>query len=623
MIKWRFPSNDYGEVKGINDTGVAMFRGTPLKSLAREICQNSLDAGIKFPVRIEFNLFRIKSDNIPGKDVLSDAFDRCLEYWKDLKAITTKEHFVNAKEIINSDECNILRISDFNTCGLTGSRSSKNTNWTNLTKSSGSSDKNGTAGGSFGIGKFAPFACSDCSTLFYSTLDSECKEAYQGVSRLVTFVRDGDNETTQGIGYYGNKENTPIYSQLELDPNFKRKIDDYGTDIYVIGYKYFKKGWEKDLLIPILDGFLGAIWNERLEVKIGDIIIDKSSLNKLIETYYDELTGYTAHYYDVLISEKTDWYEEDLLELGIVKLGLLIGNRELPKRVAMIRKTGMKIKDKSHLPGHVPFAGIMFIEGDEINKRLRLIENPEHTTWQVSRSKNPHVARALIKELDNVIIKRLEEIIKQGSSDQMDAVGVGTFLPDDVDDSEEKTKGKGLNDKIFSVEKRMVSRKAFNKLDSSKTSKIKNESGEANENQGYGDLGWFHKDEKQTKNNNVPSSNVTPTSIGNESKGSKKELTLSKFSPVCVDKNNGIYAVTFVPVSNVENGCIELFLSAESQNYKAPLKSARVISGGNCYINDNKIMGLKFKANESIKLKIGIDYNDYCSMEVLAYAIKK
>ena len=36
MAKWRFPSNDYGENKGINDSGVALFRGTPQKSLARE-----------------------------------------------------------------------------------------------------------------------------------------------------------------------------------------------------------------------------------------------------------------------------------------------------------------------------------------------------------------------------------------------------------------------------------------------------------------------------------------------------------------------------------------------------------------------------------------------------------
>lgn len=37
MIQWRFPSNDHGENRGINDSGVATFRGTPLKSLAREI----------------------------------------------------------------------------------------------------------------------------------------------------------------------------------------------------------------------------------------------------------------------------------------------------------------------------------------------------------------------------------------------------------------------------------------------------------------------------------------------------------------------------------------------------------------------------------------------------------
>ena len=216
MSKWRFPSNDYGENKGINDTGVAMFRGTPLKSLAREICQNSLDAGETFPVRIEFELFEAESSKLPGRDVLENAFDRCLDFWKSVKAMGTREHFENAKKKINEAVCPVLRISDFNTCGLTGSREEINTNWTNLTKSSGSSDKKGTAGGSFGIGKFAPFACSDVSTVFYSTLDKENKEAYQGVSRLVTFTHE-DDYNTQGIGYFGNERNTPVYEQLELD----------------------------------------------------------------------------------------------------------------------------------------------------------------------------------------------------------------------------------------------------------------------------------------------------------------------------------------------------------------------------------------------------------------------
>ena len=57
MVEWRFPSNDHGEKKGINDSGVATFRGTPLKSLAREMSE------------------------IPGIEILKDVFNRCKDYW--------------------------------------------------------------------------------------------------------------------------------------------------------------------------------------------------------------------------------------------------------------------------------------------------------------------------------------------------------------------------------------------------------------------------------------------------------------------------------------------------------------------------------------------------------------
>ena len=82
MTMWRFPSNDHGENKGINDSGVSTFRGTPLKSLAREICQNSLDASNGETVLVDFNLFSISSNDIPGMDALKDSFERCLEFWE-------------------------------------------------------------------------------------------------------------------------------------------------------------------------------------------------------------------------------------------------------------------------------------------------------------------------------------------------------------------------------------------------------------------------------------------------------------------------------------------------------------------------------------------------------------
>ena len=44
MISWNFPGNQDGQVKGVADAGIENFNGTELSSLARENCQNSLDA---------------------------------------------------------------------------------------------------------------------------------------------------------------------------------------------------------------------------------------------------------------------------------------------------------------------------------------------------------------------------------------------------------------------------------------------------------------------------------------------------------------------------------------------------------------------------------------------------
>lgn len=623
MAEWRFPSNDYGEMKGINDTGIATFRGTPLKSLAREICQNSLDAAIEFPVTVDFNLFQIKSSEIPGRIVLQDTFEKCLDFWKSQKAISTKEHFKIAANEIKKEKCNVLRISDFNTSGLTGSTEEINTNWTNLTKSSGASDKKGTAGGSYGIGKFAPFACSDLSTVFYSTYDENGLSAYQGVSRLVSFRRD-DEQTTQGMGYFGNERNTPVNEQLSFDPGFDRTEKQYGTDIYVIGYKYAGSGWEKNILISVLDGFLGAIWNERLIVKIGDVIICKTTLEELIDTYRDELTGYADKYYEVLKSEKTDWDTQNIMGLGEVELGLLLGDPEAPKRVGMIRKTGMKIKDKDRLPGHVPFVGVMFINGNEINQRLRLIENPEHTEWQPDRSKHPIQERALLREMNKYIRNRIEELVSQGSSQEMDAVGVGSFLPDNSEESRDEATEETVSNTVMDIVKKVIEKKPA--TNSNFDDKNSNDTG-SNTSTGDSELGgdgeeWPHPGGRTENPGYKPG--VESHSIENGDKGAGKmsSISLNKFRPICVDKETGKYVLVITPNESGSQGCLELFLSAESQRYKAPIIIADVI-GGECQFHSNRITGLEFKKGELIRISLELDYSDYCSMEVKAYAISK
>jgi|LSQX01.3.fsa_nt_gb hypothetical protein len=622
MLRWRFPTNDFGETKGINDSGVTMFRGTPLKSLAREICQNSLDAGTEKTVMLEFNMFSIPTAELPGSEDLRNAFERCIEFWSIQKAKTTRDFFKKSLETINKEYCNILRISDFNTTGLLGSKEELSTDWTNLTKSSGSSDKKGTAGGSFGIGKFAPFACSDLSTVYYSTYDNEKVEAFQGVSRLVTFKRE-DNQTTQGIGYYGNEKNTPAYSQLILDKKFVRSEMDFGTDIYIAGYKYASEEWEKDIIISILDGFLGAIWRANLAVKVGNIEISHDTVEDLIEIYRDELTGYTDKYYEVLTSDKSEWIEEDLMGLGKVKLGILLGDQDAPRRIAMIRKTGMKIMDRSRLPGHIPLVGVMFIEGNKINQRLRSIENPEHTRWEPERSANPVREKELLKILNDFIRDTINTLVYSGNQSEIDATGVGVYLPIDIDDKGSESKEEVISEKVVEIEKteRIPIISTGEELNEQMAQEIK-PMGLGEEDSSGDGIDWFRFGDMQNNKGEKERQNVA-FDEGNKKAPKFKNVGLFAFTPICLNKDKGEYVFMLESNEDADMGILEVFLSAETQKYNAPIKKATLINGKHLDINENRIEGLNLRKNVQLRLRVELDYYDYCSLEVNVYAIKE
>ncbi len=621
MAQWRFPSNDYGEKKGINDSGVSLFRGTPLRSLAREICQNSLDAARAKTVTVEFNAFDINTNSLPGHADLKDVFERCASFWGDQKSVTTKNFFANAIDKISDTTIHMLRISDFATAGLTGSREEVNTNWTNLTKSSGVSDKKGTAGGSFGIGKYAPFACSDFSTVFYSTYDEEGNKASQGVSRLVTFRRE-DEQTTQGIGYYGEDKNTPTYEQMVLDPSFSRGEREYGTDIYIAGYKHYAEedGWEKSIVISILDSFLGAIWNEKLIVKVGEIIIDKQHLQELMEIYREELTGYTERYYEVLTSASTKWFEEDFMGLGKISLGLLLGGEEMHRKVAMIRQTGMKIKDQDRISSFIPFAGIMFIEGDKINAQLRALENPEHTEWQVARADNEIQARALLKSINDYLKKKVEELVANNTQNDFDVPGLGSLLSDDIDSDAELSKQENVVNKTVTIEKRIPQKKPSETAGSNTGGTEGTDYKEGGFVEGDNVLGYIHKDKERKKREKHDPYPTETTEKGHEKIAVAHDIIPQKLRIMCMDKATGKYVVMFVPNADGNNGVIQIELSAESGSYAAPIKSANLMGQGDMKVNGGAISGVIFKKDVPVKLTVQLDYQDYCSMEVRAYA---
>ena len=82
MVSWNFPGNQDGQIKGIADAGIENFNGTELSSLARENCQNALDAALdddNLDVVVEVERYFIPTNQIPGiveyRNILKNA--RC------------------------------------------------------------------------------------------------------------------------------------------------------------------------------------------------------------------------------------------------------------------------------------------------------------------------------------------------------------------------------------------------------------------------------------------------------------------------------------------------------------------------------------------------------------------
>lgn len=621
-MKWSFPSNNGGDVNGIGNSGVETFQGAPLKSLAREICQNSLDASNSDkPVEVEFMPFELDKTSFLDSATLMDAFQRSLEFWDIKKA---KDFFSEAIDVMNGAKIPFLRVSDFNTTGLTGSDGEYNTPWCNLTKSSGASDKAGSAGGSFGIGKFAPFACSSFRTVFYSTLDEEGKCAYQGISRITSF-RNNNGEITTGVGYYGDDGNAPVFEQLFLEPGFHRDAGQTGTDVYIAGFRK-SPDWKSDIVAAVLDGFLYAVYTGKLIVHVDDIIIDAAHLSSLCEDYKEFFSENADKYYTILTS--TESVDIDFCNMGLIRLWIAIrpDRPDMHRKVAMVRKTGMKIMDRGGISGNVPFAGLMLIEGEKINDFLRSLENPQHTKWEPDRcARGRQYAQGIIRDLIKFIKETLDKLQPEDDGDEVDP-SVGEYLPDEVDDAApagdqpEET----ITNTVKSIERTKTRPKKAPGAASpdGDDSEIEDKDGEPSESEdgsGAGHNGG-HGGGNQSGDGDGRGNGTGPHP------GEKRKKLIGikplKARVVCLNKDKGEYSVTFVPAVSATEGSIELFMSAESQNYNAVITAVRGLGQSGLTSDGNKIQNICFEARKPVRLRVAIDYHDYCSMEVRAYGNK-
>lgn len=84
MIKWNFPSRNNGDIEGFSNPALEWFKGNPLRAMAREICQNSLDAQYDEdkPVTIEFFKTYENASSFPGMQELQSILIMCRSFWQ-------------------------------------------------------------------------------------------------------------------------------------------------------------------------------------------------------------------------------------------------------------------------------------------------------------------------------------------------------------------------------------------------------------------------------------------------------------------------------------------------------------------------------------------------------------
>lgn len=447
-ISWRFPKLDNGAEQGINDGGIATFKGSDLYSnLAREICQNSLDAKQKGEdtVRVEFRIDKLKKTDFPSLMELDSIFAECKEYWKNRMDAKLERFLKEAEDKLSADYVDMLVISDYHTTGLSGAKAKKHekSKWRALTHSNGVTEKGQGSAGSHGIGKNAPFACSSFRTVFYNSYAQEDGiKAFQGVARLISHTHDG--EDTQGIGFYQNAQNsTPIFDNDFCAFRDKLNRTEYGTDVIIAGFKSTST-WNQDIEKAVLSNFFVAIYRGTLIVKIEDVTIDKNNLKARIEYYAnkenqsgskDRRINTILEFYSAL-SEPDEIVKGTILEKDDVDLYIKV-NDEYSKSIAEMRSIGMVIRTR-HRNIFTRYAAVMIVKDGKLNNLLKETEPPAHDKWdpgileddEVAMKKAESAKRELIKWVNNTIAEKCKVEV----SDEMDLEGVSAYLPFDEDD---------------------------------------------------------------------------------------------------------------------------------------------------------------------------------------------
>lgn len=478
-VCWNFPLLGTGSLSGSNDAAITMFKGSGIMDgLAREVCQNSLDARdadvpTDEPVKVKFKLFELERDRFSMFAEFRQALQGAYDYWNNSPVKTQKiiDFLDTVSKYLGMDKIPVLIMSDYNTIGLNGVKPApgETSYWELLVNTEGISIKqNQNSAGSFGIGKNAPFAYSGLSTVFYNTLAKDGGRAFEGVTHLVTTQKEykGDMRPTHPSGKYLYLEDE--YTGRPILPEDKcslAEVDEFnrtatGTDVAIFGFKTEEyENWEEAVAVAVLKNFILAIKDGKLEVEIESpskrYTVSKQYLEELLYKKFKDNVPlkWTRQIYETVT--KTEPQTATIAEKDDLSIYVRYDDG-YSAALSRFRSTGMLINTTTESLPHYSVVIIVNDVGEmTLSKTLRKAEPPQHTEWKaknITDNRTLHnLAARYIRNITKAVQKVLDEFERADITDRMDA-GIGNYLPDASEGaSEEGTDGLRTDVKISEI----------------------------------------------------------------------------------------------------------------------------------------------------------------------------
>jgi len=615
-LHYEFAPTGGGDETGFNDPVTTSFKGDIPYFLARESIQNIIDNKLKnsIPARAEFKLFTVHTSDLVNVSELKDILVKSQKRFPN-NANSVKFYGEAIKKIEEDAVLPVLKISDFNTTGLSGDDNEVTGNYYNFCKAVGASSKEGGLGGSFGLGKGAYFSSSGFKMIFFSSIYDSNKVIFQGKLRLSSF--DDGGVIRQGNGSFGYDSQKPVRDVENIPELFIRK--DQGTDIYIIDFKGGQY-WESDIVKSVLNNFWPAISENYLEIKVGDQTINKDNLEKLLNKYYDsyddasflqDTKEYPCPIPYYMAYKNGQLFEDDLPILGKIKLFLYF-NSAFNNKIAFYRRSGMVV-EKRPFASIKRFVGVFACTDNEGSEVLRAMENPQHNEWKKINAvgtKYEKQADKADKEIREFIKKCISSIEVQDSEYQ-EIPGLDKYLSIKSEDdlpgiTSEGNRLGSLTDEESPIEKQKKDEKeqlpVFKHVPVRKRIVTTGTKGGQNTILGNGNGG------------NGDGGN----NLGEVGEGGKKVLTNMKFRTYA-QKDGGQY-FHYVILKGPANKKIDIEVRAGTDTAydMVDIKEASIL-GKNVEFTGNQVRDIYLDSKGFLKLKLTFITGERYSLNVIAY----